>query len=215
VSGPQRGDLVALKPDLRARYYDPQSERFTQEDPIGVAGGVNLYAYVGNNPSTLTDPFGLCPPESPWTPACDKPLESAGLFDPTMWLAGGIAGGARRLEGMLLGRAVAGAAAEATATFSARALAGDVAEATGGAVSELANSEGYKVTLEVGRRAVVARIKQNGEFRVSISGLASLTRAGALSSERALTHLTDATAQAVTRLVNAAVDLLKARAGTP
>ncbi|MBK6423792.1 MAG: RHS repeat-associated core domain-containing protein [Gemmatimonadetes bacterium] len=31
----------------RARYYDPGQRRFVQEDPAGVAGGENLYAYVG------------------------------------------------------------------------------------------------------------------------------------------------------------------------
>jgi len=44
----------------RNRYYDQQTGRFTQEDPIGIAGGANLYAYSGNNPVTFTDPFGLC-----------------------------------------------------------------------------------------------------------------------------------------------------------
>jgi RHS repeat-associated protein len=44
----------------RNRYYDQQTGRWTQEDPIGVAGGLNLYNYVGNNPATFTDPFGLC-----------------------------------------------------------------------------------------------------------------------------------------------------------
>jgi hypothetical protein len=33
---------------------------FTQEDPIGYAGGINLYGYVGNNPVMYMDPFGLC-----------------------------------------------------------------------------------------------------------------------------------------------------------
>ncbi|MGH2607712.1 MAG: RHS repeat-associated core domain-containing protein, partial [Tepidiformaceae bacterium] len=43
----------------RNRYYDQTTGRWTQEDPIGIAGGVNLYQYVGNNPATFTDPFGL------------------------------------------------------------------------------------------------------------------------------------------------------------
>ncbi|MBI4502414.1 MAG: hypothetical protein HY700_14790 [Gemmatimonadetes bacterium] len=34
---------------------------FLTEDPIGIAGGANLYQYAGNNPATYTDPFGLCP----------------------------------------------------------------------------------------------------------------------------------------------------------
>ena len=45
---------------VRARWYDPQQGRFVSEDPIGLAGGLNPYAYAGNNPINATDPFGLC-----------------------------------------------------------------------------------------------------------------------------------------------------------
>jgi RHS repeat-associated protein len=43
----------------RNRYYNPQTGRFTQEDPIGLAGGLNLYGFAGGNPVTYSDPFGL------------------------------------------------------------------------------------------------------------------------------------------------------------
>lgn len=40
------------------RYYDPDIGRFTQQDPIGLAGGINLYSY-GPNPLGWIDPWGL------------------------------------------------------------------------------------------------------------------------------------------------------------
>jgi len=43
----------------RARFYDPILGRFLSEDPIGLLGGVNLYAYVGNDPVNWIDPLGL------------------------------------------------------------------------------------------------------------------------------------------------------------
>ena len=45
---------------LRNRWYDPATGRFLTQDPIGLAGGVNLYAYAGNDPVMYSDPFGLC-----------------------------------------------------------------------------------------------------------------------------------------------------------
>ena len=45
----------------RNRYYDPETGRFTQSDPIGLAGGMNLYGFAGSDPVNFTDPFGLCP----------------------------------------------------------------------------------------------------------------------------------------------------------
>jgi RHS repeat-associated protein len=43
----------------RNRYYDPASGRFTQEDPIGLAGGMNLYGFAAADPVNFSDPFGL------------------------------------------------------------------------------------------------------------------------------------------------------------
>ena len=43
------------------RAYHPGLMRFLQTDPIGHAGGINLYAYVGGDSVNLTDPLGLSP----------------------------------------------------------------------------------------------------------------------------------------------------------
>ncbi len=57
------GDLADLG-FFRNRFYDQRTGRWTQEDPIGVAGGLNLYAFNGNNPVAFSDPFGLCPKDA-------------------------------------------------------------------------------------------------------------------------------------------------------
>lgn len=46
---------------MRARYYSPQFGRFVSRDPAGLQGGINAYAYCGNNPTNCTDPSGMLP----------------------------------------------------------------------------------------------------------------------------------------------------------
>ncbi|MFJ9028570.1 RHS repeat-associated core domain-containing protein [Streptomyces sp. NPDC102274] len=45
----------------RNRYYDPETGRFISQDPIGFAGGANLYQYALSSPTTYTDPSGNNP----------------------------------------------------------------------------------------------------------------------------------------------------------
>ncbi len=45
----------------RARYYNPTTGRFLSRDPLGIAPDLNLYRYVGNNPTNWTDPDGRNP----------------------------------------------------------------------------------------------------------------------------------------------------------
>jgi RHS repeat-associated protein len=52
----------------RARYYNPNNQRFVAQDPMDFSGGeADLYAYVGERPLLYKDPSGLSliPPHPP------------------------------------------------------------------------------------------------------------------------------------------------------
>ena len=112
----------------RNRYYDPANGQFTQQDPIGIAGGANVYGFANGDPVNYQDPFGLCP--------IDKPLCS--WIKATLVLAGTdlgmVAGGGAGLAGLAGGPAVAatvplGAAVGAATGAAIGAVAGELMEA--------------------------------------------------------------------------------------
>ncbi len=43
------------------RYYDPNLGRYISPDPMGLAGGLNLYAYANADPVNFVDPTGEIP----------------------------------------------------------------------------------------------------------------------------------------------------------
>lgn len=71
----------------RNRYVDPVTGRFTQEDPLGLAGGLNLYGFAGGDPVNSSDPFGLCPgiAGTDQNSVDDCPAESSRSFWDRLW----------------------------------------------------------------------------------------------------------------------------------
>jgi RHS repeat-associated protein len=78
----------------RARWYDSNLGRFISEDPIGFAGGdVNLYGYVWNNPTNLTDPFGRDGFGNDFADYLDERIvvaEDYWRYDDQEWVANGV-----------------------------------------------------------------------------------------------------------------------------
>jgi RHS repeat-associated protein len=80
---------------MRNRSYDPQSGRFTQEDPIGIAGGLNVYGFAGGDPVNHSDPYGLtCVDWAQWA-------SGECLDEIRRGLAAGIAAGAERARAIV------------------------------------------------------------------------------------------------------------------
>lgn len=115
----------------RNRYYDPATGRFTQEDPIGLAGGMNLYGYADGDPINNSDPFGLCPVR----PGCPRPVR------PGLFMGAALSGIGRAAEPVvdrleLRARATMGTfAAEATATTNGTSSRSVRLEASSSALS--------------------------------------------------------------------------------
>lgn len=63
---------------VRARTYSPVLGRWLQRDPIGYAGGINLYEYVGGRAAVEIDPSGL------WWSYWNNPI--------TNWIGSGLYG---------------------------------------------------------------------------------------------------------------------------
>lgn len=77
---------------MRNRWYEVHSGRFLSEDPIGLQGGINVYAFAGGNPVSGRDPLGLCdepdPEDRPTVPLPPvvvtgfvNTFDAAGYFD--------------------------------------------------------------------------------------------------------------------------------------
>jgi RHS repeat-associated protein len=67
--------------DMRNRTYRPSLGRFLTRDPIGLAGGTNLYAFVDSSPLRFIDPFGL-EPQDAGAPDAGVPTPAGSCSDP-------------------------------------------------------------------------------------------------------------------------------------
>ena len=185
VAGSWHGSLLEDKHDAsglhdrRNRSYDPMTGRFTQEDPIGLAGGMNVYGFAGGDPVNFSDPSGLCPKDMGGNGATrtmsDCPEGSAGRrqyisgavstapFSPLDLIPiGALASGVR---GLLVG-AVEEVAESAGAGVVANKVAGD---AFRDKIADLFRQAGYGVRTEVakktpfGQRMIDIEVSRNGE----------------------------------------------------
>ncbi len=66
------------------RYYNPQTGRYITPDPIGLWGGINLFAYVANNPPNKVDRWGLYIGQMPPPP----PGYNPGTWGLSQWDSG-------------------------------------------------------------------------------------------------------------------------------
>jgi RHS repeat-associated protein len=93
------GQIYDSQAGLQQNYfrdYDPAVGRYVESDPIGLDGGINIYAYVTDNPVNRLDLLGLisCPackhPETDWN--CVEALEAIAFLPSEIILTGTVVG---------------------------------------------------------------------------------------------------------------------------
>ena len=137
---PGQSDTIST---FRTRQYDPATGVWLQEDPVGLAGGINLYQYNGNDPNSFGDPFGTCPPADENYRNCEPGSAN--------WYANRIAAGKGNRALNEIGGTLA-TCAESLACNAVLAVAapiGNAAVRIGNAVRAAATSEGNS-TIQMG-----------------------------------------------------------------
>jgi len=79
------GQIYDVETGLHYNYfrdYDPQTGRYIESDPIGLAGGINTFGYVGGNPIANTDPMGLATSIRICLNGICPPGPAPGIIDP-------------------------------------------------------------------------------------------------------------------------------------
>jgi RHS repeat-associated protein len=154
----QQWDAITGLYNMRARYYDPQTEAFITQDPLGYAGsGANLYEYCGDRPMMETDPFGLSSSYSTFISSDSGggyqgcPCESFTLMYPEADGggsngSGGRVGGGRGIGGS--GLAGASSGPQGGFMFLVDSSRDDASTAGGGYVLTVAEVEGSNSTVE-------------------------------------------------------------------
>ena len=114
----------------RYRYYSPKQQRFINQDPIGLVGGINHYQYAPN-PVNWVDPFGLSCKETKTieVPAYDHndPMADAitpVAITPVEWFVEGLADAAEAITQMV----DTGVTAAGVATAGIALIPGKVAD---------------------------------------------------------------------------------------